>query len=387
METRRAISKARWLIAIALLVTAALTLAACGGGDSSTTGDGGSTDTASQSTPGSEAGVAEAQALVQKGLKAPTTIGITKPIGKPIPTGKNIDFVVCPASACVQLKDNFVSGAEVLGWNVKELQSGESAGEIQATWDQVVRDAPDAAVYSSITRAQFEPQLKQLEQANIPVLACCTNDHEGGAVKLVTAGISDQADPARLLAAWPIADTEGDTNSLLLTIPAYTILEAQTPVIEKAYEKWCPDCELDVLDIPVQSVGKDVPNQVVSYLRSHPDVNYVMATLDSLTQGLPAALNAAGLGDKVKIVGETPDPPNLQQVASGDEAATVAFPIYELGWIWDDALARVFTNQSVKPDQVRLPFQLLTKDNLLSDTEVTPLVQNYEEEFKELWGK
>jgi ribose transport system substrate-binding protein len=287
----------------------------------------------------------------------------------------------------VQLKDNFVAAAEVLGWNVKELQSGESAGEIQATWDQAVRDEPDAVVYSSITRAQFEPQLKQLEQADTPVVACCTDDDEGGAVKLVTAGIRDQADPARLLAAWPIAETDGETNGLLLTIPAYTILEAQTPVIEEAYKKWCPSCGLDILEIPVQSVGKDVPNQVVSYLRSHPDVNYVMATLDSLTQGLPAALKAAGLGDKLKIVGETPDPQNLQQVASGDEAATVAFPIYELGWIWADGLARIFTNQSVAPDRVKLPFQLLTQDNLLSDTEIKPVVQNYEEQFKELWGK
>jgi ribose transport system substrate-binding protein len=387
METRRATSKARWLIAaIALFVTVGLTLTACGG-DSSSTSGGAGTDATSQSSSGGDAGVAEAEALVEEALQAPTTIGITKPVGKPIPSGKNIDFVVCPASACVQLKDNFIAAAEVLGWEVKELQSGESAGEIQATWDQVVRDAPDAAVYSSITRAQFEPQLKQLEGAGIPVVACCTDDDEGGAVDLVTAGIRDQADPARLLAAWPIADTDGETNSLLLNIPAYTILDAQTPVIEEAYEKWCPGCGLDVLDIPVQSVGKDVPNQVVSYLRSHPDVNYVMATLDSLTQGLPAALKAAGLGDKVKIVGETPDPQNLQQVASGDEAATVAFPIYELGWIWADALSRIFTNQSVEPDRVKLPFQLLTQDNLLSDTEIKPVVQNYEEQFKELWGK
>lgn len=387
METRSATSKARWLIgAIALFVTVCLTLTACGGSDSSTSGDAG-TEATGQSNSGSDAGVAEAETLVKEGLKAPTSIGITKPVGKPIPTGKKIDFVVCPASACVQLKDSFVAGSEVLGWNVKELQSGESAGEIQATWDQVVRDAPDAVVYSSITRAQFEPQLKQLEQADIPVVACCTNDEEGGAVKLVTAGIRDQSDPARLLAAWPISDTEGDTNSLLLTIPAYTILQAQTPVIEESYKKWCPDCELDILDIPVQSVGKDVPNQVVSYLRSHPDINYVMSTLDSLNQGLPAALNAAGLGDDVKIVGETPDPQNLQQVASGEQAATVAFPIYELGWIWNDALARIFTNQSVKPDQVKLPFQLLTAENLLDDSEITPLVQDYQEQFKELWGK
>lgn len=368
----------------AMAVVTALGVSACGGSDDS--GTSGSDGGAGQSATDA-GGLAEAKALVDKSLKAPTTIGITKPVGKPIPAGKNIDFVVCPASACVQLKDNFVSAAKVLGWNVKELTSGATAGEIQATWSQVVRDKPDAVVYSSITRAQFEPQLKQLEDAGIPVVACCTDDKAGGAVKIVTAGISDQADPARLLAAWAIADTEGEANSLLLNIPAFTILEAQTPVVQEAYAKWCPSCELDVLDIPVQSLGKDVPNRVVSYLRAHPDVNYVLATLDSLTQGLPAALKAAGLGDKVKIVGETPDPQNLQQVASGDEAATVAFPIYELGWIWADSLARIFTDQSVEPDSVKLPFQLLTQDNLISDSEIKPVVQDYQEQFKALWDK
>jgi ribose transport system substrate-binding protein len=367
----------------ALLVLGAVMLvAACGSSDGDSGGDsgngGGTVD---------QAGLAEAKAYVEQALVRPTTLPVTQPVGKPIPEGKNIDFVVCPAPACSQFVTYFTEAADVLGWNVKEVTSGSSAGDIQAAWDQVIRDAPDAVVYSSLSRAQFEPQLAQLDEMGIPVLTCCTDDDAGGAVKQVQSTSEDQEPEPLMLAAYPIADSEGRANSLLLSIPAFSILEEHKKVFFPAYEKWCPTCTVDELAIPVQNIGKDVPNQVVSYLRAHPDVNYILAQQDVLALGLPAALRAAGLEDQVKIVGMTPDAQNLQMIENGEEAATVGFPIYEQSWMWADALARYFTDQSMDPSSEPLPFQLLTKDNLNSSTEVTPLIEDYQEQFKTLWGK
>ena len=44
----------------------------------------------------------------------------------------------------------------------------------------------------------------------------------------------------------------------------------------------------------------------MSYLRSHPQVNYVVLSVsNALGAASPAALKAAGLADKIKLVGQS----------------------------------------------------------------------------------
>ena len=80
----------------------------------------------------------------------------------------------------------------------------------------------------------------------------------------------------------------------------------------------CPDCKTDTIDIPLTSLGKDAPDRIVSYLRSHPKVNYVvLSESGSLGPGLTGALRAAGLADKVKIVGQGGNEAVYQEVKAG----------------------------------------------------------------------
>ena len=60
---------------------------------------------------------------------------------------------------------------------------------------------------------------------------------------------------------------------------------------------------------------------IVSYLRAHPEVNYVALSYDGVGVGLPAALKAAGLADKVKIIGEAPTATNVSYVEAGTQGA------------------------------------------------------------------
>ena len=45
-------------------------------------------------------GVATAEAVAQKTETRPTNIGLTKPIGKPVATGKKVVFISCGVEAC-----------------------------------------------------------------------------------------------------------------------------------------------------------------------------------------------------------------------------------------------------------------------------------------------
>ena len=70
-------------------VVLAVGLAACSSSGSSSSSSTGATSQATASSPG----LKQAEAVVSADTSAPTSIGITQPVGKPIPTGKHIVLV------------------------------------------------------------------------------------------------------------------------------------------------------------------------------------------------------------------------------------------------------------------------------------------------------
>jgi ABC-type sugar transport system substrate-binding protein len=147
---------------------------------------------------------------------------------------------------------------------------------------------------------------------------------------------------------------------------------------------YCPKCKVDTLDIPVTALGKDVPTRIVSYLRAHPKVKYVVVGTDGLAIGLPAALKAAGLRD-VKVVGQGATATNLQYLASGDQAMSIAFPYYEVLWTMVDAVVRHEAGVKVPPS-VAPPLWLLNKENAPRTNQLFPVVDGMQAKFKALWG-
>ena len=66
----------------------------------------------------------------------------------------------------------------------------------------------------------------------------------------------------------------------------------------------------------------------------------------------------------------------------------MAFSNIDQTWVWADVLARVFTGQPIDVDRkAHLPYMLITKDNLISTGSEFPLVANYREQWKKLWGR
>jgi ribose transport system substrate-binding protein len=375
-RTRR--RAARALLALALAAAPA-GLAACGGSDASSGGSAG----AASDAPG----VAAAQKVYDQYTQRPTKIPITQPVGKPIPAGKKIVYIACAVPACQVLAKQFTEGAKVLGWSVKTVNAGGSPTDIQSAWAQAVREKPDAVVSSGTSRAVFEKQLQQLKALDIPVVQCCVTDPAEDGLNLVLDNNAFSSAIPKMEAAWATTQSGGNANTLYVNFPAFPIIAANKKYFIKYYGEWCKGCGLDQLDLPLEALGKDAAQRVVSYLRSHPKINMVVMSTDSATLGVPAALKSAGLADKVKIIGNTSTVQNLQYIATGQEHATIPYHTFEAMWTEVDALARIFTGQSVEPDNVPLPYMLVTKDNLPSSNADFPLVVDYQEQFKKLWGK
>src|SRR4051794_36200549 len=92
---------ARVAALVALLAIAALALSACGGGS-------GSSSTTGASSAGDGSTNAAADKVAAQFAQRPTRIPVTAPIGKPIPTGKRIDFINCGVTSCTILYNNLV---------------------------------------------------------------------------------------------------------------------------------------------------------------------------------------------------------------------------------------------------------------------------------------
>jgi ribose transport system substrate-binding protein len=372
--------RSRAVFLAAVLAIAAVALSACGSSGTSSSG--------SSASGGSGATSAAADKVAAQFAQRPTQIPVTQPVGKPIPTGKRIDFINCGVTSCTILYNNLVQAAKTVGWTVKQINTQGTPETVQAAWKQAVNDRPDAVIASGFPRAVFAQQLKQLQALNIPVLEASTGDVEGGGIDLILNGPKAMSPIGQILAAWIAKDSGAKAHTLYVDLPNFNILKPVHDYFGRFYGQYCAGCKVDTLDIPVTALGKDVPDRVVSYLRAHPDINYVAYSLGALNVGVPAALRQAGLANKVKLIVNVGDAENYQYIASGQTHAAMAFSNIDQTWVWADALARLFTGQPIDVDRkAQLPYMLITKDNLISTGSDFPLVKDYQEQWKKLWGK
>jgi ABC-type sugar transport system substrate-binding protein len=362
--------------AVGLLLAAAA--AGCGDDDSPETA-------ASDGGGSSSSALSKAEALMAEGTKRPAESTVTKPIGKPIPSGKKIAFISCGTSQC-QLQGEIIQGAAAhLGWTSRTLATDGSPTQIQEAFTTALRDGVDAVILNAATRDAIAKQLEQAKAKDVAYIGCCSTDKIGDGYLYNTSTPEQNARIGKYLAAAVVSDSKGEANTLYVDIPAFTILGALGESFKSDYQSMCPDCGFAKIDVALPRLG-DSPNIIVSYLRSHPDVNYVaLSVADALGTGLPAALKAAGLTD-VKIVGQGGDPTAFQAIAQGQILALVPFPYYDVDYMMVDALARHFAG--VPLEHTAPPLWMLTKDNLPSDyTKLFPNVESYESDFLELWGK
>jgi ribose transport system substrate-binding protein len=235
----------------------------------------------------------------------------------------------------------------------------------------------------------YASEVKQLKAAGIPVMLFASTDVNGGPVTLSKGRNDEVPIVGKQMAAWVIATTNGKPNTLYVDLPAFPILPPVRSGFEAAYKQWCPDCPYAKIDLPITSIGKDAPSRIVSYLRAHPDVNRVALGYDGLDFGLPAALKAAGLADKVKFIGEAPTETNFSYVRDGTQGATVSQGYYEIWSNLVDAAARTVTGQSITAnDKWKVPWFLVTKDNINSaGTGFGPVVPDLKQQLDKLWNK
>jgi ABC-type sugar transport system substrate-binding protein len=361
----------------AVVAVVALLVAGCGSSNSSSN--------ASSASGSSIANVSKARETMTQAMRRPTSISVTKPIGRPIPTGKKIVFISCGVAQCALQGEIVAQTASLLGWTSSTIATDGSPTQIQEAYETAIRQDVDAIITTAASRDAIAAQIPKLDAKGIVVANASSTDPVSPPFIYNTSTAEQNARIGEYLAAAIVADGDGNANTLYVDIPAFTILSALGDSFKSDYQSFCPDCGYDKIDVALPRLG-DSPNIIVSYLRSHPDVNYVaLSVADALGTGLPAALKAAGLND-VKIVGQGGDPTAYQAIAQGQILALVPFDYFASDSQMVDALARHFAGVPV--EMTALPLWLVTKENLPEDyTRLFPNVVDYQSQFLALWDK
>jgi ribose transport system substrate-binding protein len=381
--------RAHGLLVIGACV-AALAVAGCGGSDDSSTGSdssGGSTASSTEAEGGGAFPAAEKANAENE--KRPTSIGITKPVGKPIPKGKVIDFIQCGVPACETERKILKEATDLLGWTLKSIDAGVTPEEIKAAYQQAINDKPDAVLSSGNPRSLYEPELQQLAKMNIPVVQAFVGDEPGNGLTAVVGGPKASEHEGKGMADFILshADSEDVTvGQVYVNGFETTVLVAES--LKKELEAQCPSCSTEDLEVPVSSNGSDLPQRVASFFTSNPDVEWASIAYSDLVVGLPTALKGAGVEDAklVTLNLNTAIAPYMEKGEYLELGFDVSFP--EAYWREIDLLARLFTGQPYEEDMddATLPYWAVTAETLPSTTEEFPAVVDYEEQYKKLWG-
>ena len=261
---------------LGVLVASLLTLAACGSEDSS--GGGGGSSSA-------DSGAAEQAA--KEASTRPTEITQTKPIGKPIPAGKKITFISCGVEACAVQGPILQEGADILGWSVKQVGTDGSPEKVQGAFNAAIRDGADAVIINAADKDALAGPLAAAEKAGVEFATCCSLAEQGKDVTFNIGSPEQNAPIGEMLAAEVVADSGGKADAVYINVSAFAILASVNETFTSKMKELCADCPTDTIDIPLTSLGKDAPDRIVSYLRSHPKVNYVvLSESGSLGPGL-----------------------------------------------------------------------------------------------------
>ncbi|WP_241255665.1 sugar ABC transporter substrate-binding protein [Candidatus Protofrankia californiensis] len=371
--------------AVAVGTFLVLALAGCSSSD-----DAGKDAVTPTATGSASAAVAAAQAEVTKLLQAPTSIGVTEPLKSAPAKGGTLVFLSCENGLCQVLAKGMGTAAKAAGLEYKNqpIKLADPATLIAGMQQALeMNPKPVGVAFAGIPEAVWGSQAPAFQKAGVPLIPIAVG--ETTASPVVPAGSLDGPADARAqasaIANFFIADSQGRGKSLIVNVPDVGSLKIVTDQYVSTVKSGCPDCSVGTVDVTLAQVGGgQVVPAVVSALQRNRDVKYVVTVQGEFTQGLQAAVKAAGLPD-VQLLGINPAKFNQQQVQTGEAKAFTLLPFNIMAWKAVDVALRYAQGMSVEPGDGALPLQLLTKETVGSPQDSIDRPEDYEQQFKKLW--
>jgi ribose transport system substrate-binding protein len=397
---RRPYRLARPTIAVTLLATGAVLLAACG----SSSGSG-----SSGPSGGSSAGTSSAPSGQSAGLLATLSALERDPVFTP--PGPPLDATKLPKSTPIVVIDNTPSvgplqetsegvmqAAQAAGFSPKLLNGGanNTASQDIDLLEQAVNLHPKVVLQVGIITALETAGLQYAKNHNVPVIAVDDNPPvagtagEGSGPLVSGTAAQDVSAYGKVLAEYIAAHGPSNATVGVITsddiVPSVVTYAAFKPELAKL----CPHCTIYTQNVDTADWSTQVTPTVTSMLDAHPTLNYLFPIVDGMAPLVSPALTASS-DHSLQVISANATPGSaMSSVESGQFAAEVGESPQAIGWYGFDAALRVMLHlpEQTAPDE---PMSFFTtaemKSKSLNPNSVTSLFGNgYVTGFLKLWG-
>lgn len=338
-----------------------------------------------------------AQVVAEQKKSVPATWEGPKAPVKPPAQPVKLALISCSATlhGCVTPLIGATGAASALGWPKPIVyDGGGSADTANKAILNAVASHVGAILFTSINPNLIQQGLLAARKAHIPVISASSGSSDPdpsfeappGKVWPLLDVSQSFVDTGRQMADWVIWDSDGKAHVLVMTDKEYTSGVSQAGAVDEI-NKRCPKCTISTFNFEGAQVGTTLPTQTVGYLRSNPQINYVITPYDPAAATIVPAMAQAGMTD-VKLCGLLGDQQNLDFIRRGEiQACDAAYDNRYAGWAMVDQLLRYFAHQPfARPLGENTPMVLLDKTNLPAPGQDWPTPIPYKTYYKKLWG-
>ena len=345
------------------------------------------------SAGGGDSGLEAAEAVVAQYRDPNQPIGVTIPLTA-VPEKATIAWLECELESCPYITTGMEEATAALGWDLLVIPS-ESANPAPAM-QQAIDAGVDYIASSGEARSLYEEQAMAAKDAGIKILSCFDTEPPAGDETNIYTQCGDTTFVEKtgpLMADWAVVDSQGAANVLIVSIPDFPVLKAETDAYIAELEKNCADCAYTELNITIpQLIGGEVPSAVASAIQADSNINYAFFSFGSLPAGVTAALDGAGLLDQVTVYGQDFSAFGLEEIVAGTMGAWSADPKAYAGWLMVDAAARLELGMDLEEERAAasLPTYLVedaeTAQSILDCCGGDWYPPTMKDDFKALWG-
>jgi ribose transport system substrate-binding protein len=373
---------------VLLAASAAVLLAACSSSSPSSSATAAASGSSSAAASGS--GNAQAQAaqqIVDKWLKTPTTIGATTPLEHAPTKGETFVDLQCELEQCAQFTVGEKAAAAAAGWKLVVITfQNSNPATLIAAMQQALQYHPAGVSVPGLPEATWAAEIPAYKAAKVPIILLTD-----GATPIAYPVVSSIGGPdtssaeGSIMANWFIADSGAAGKVLLVDASAYPVFAGFIDTFNSTVKAGCTNCSVTPLDASIPEIENNglIP-AVVSALQRDPSIKYVISCDGPFIDGLPSALQAAGLSG-IKIGAKDLDAAEGQNLINGTGAAFTGQALHYEGWAAIDVGLRESENMPVSPTDGGVPQQLLTRATVGTPSNSFDRPSNFPQLFEALW--
>ena len=331
-----------------------------------------------------------AKSLVTDFEQQATSLPVTEPLPEPVDPATTVAYLDNGSAVAAIIWSSLEQAGKEAGVQLQRVDTGLDAQSINAAVGTVADKAPDILIAAAVDATFFQSQLEALQKAGTTVVyAGSTNADQFGLLDSQF-GVGASKVNGQVLAASAVAFTCGTGSDFVFyNIPELSFSGVQLDAAKDYLSENCPECSLRVIDIPVATMDTTAGDAIISDLQAHPDTDFFITPADQMQIGLKTKMDLAGLD--VPGLGQSSLPPNIEQIANGQQIAGFAVDYNEYTWLMlDEGLRRMQGVDVVYDDWapwVKAISRILTKDTAGEYPKGFVAYPDMQADFATLWGK